>query len=533
MARLLGPESPALPDQVRRILLTRGMSLAEVSRASRSLVPGERLGHIPHNFYSSLRHRRFSPGLYQLLALSVLSNYRLLDWLAVFGFSLDRVPSFHASLPSLRTVELDARVYQTSASIPWFYDLAQSDFPKALAPLSRWLAPGPLRRLDSVSRRPGPTYRYLKIGSEDALAFPDLLPGSIVRVDNREFSCPERRPAQKAAAKRLYLVEHSSGFACSRFYRSPSKKIVLCSRHLPYAPVELKEGKEAVVLGVADLEFRPVGGIAKPVVPSRLGHFWTPAGLPQSSIEAHAGEFIRRARHRSGLSFREASERTRIVARTLGDPRYYCAPGSLSDYEARKLPPRHIHKLISICAVYFASAAELFEVCGASLTKAGELPMPAEFLTNEFLNLRPDGKRRDRKPSNFLKKIERRFGELPYFLRHGASSLFGLPDLSVRDVFWAGGRRGTKHSYFAGALFLVVDRKQKVPRPSLSSAAWAQPAYILQQRDGDYLCGFCGLENNTLILRSCLAGAPKLLRLRNRVDAEVVGRVVGIIRKLP
>jgi hypothetical protein len=527
MSHPLGRQSPALPDRVRLILRTRGLSLAEVSRASRALNPGDRLRHIPHNFYSSLRNRRFSPGLYQVLALSILSNYRLVDWLGVFGFSLDDVPCFHASLPALRTIELDARVYQPGASIPWFYDLTPADLSLPLVPLSRWLAPGPPRRFDSLSHRSSETYRYVKIGSEDAFAFPDLLPGSIVRVHNRRFSCLERLPTGKSAARRLYLVEHSRGLTCSRLYRSPSKKIVLCSRHLPYAPVELKEGKEAAVLGVADLEIRQLGQIVKPMVPSRLGHFWTPAPLPESSRAAHVGEFIRRARKRSGLSFREASERTRIIARKLGDARYYCAPGSLSDYEARKLPPRHIHKLISICAVYFASAAELLEVSGASLNKAGELSMPYE-----FLNLRPGDERCVSQPSDFLKRVQRRFRRLPYFLRNAASSLFGLFDLSVRDVFWAGGAQGSTHSHFAGALFLVVDRKRKTPRPSLSSAVWAQPAYVLEQRGGDYLCGFCSLENSTLILRSCLAGPPKLLRLRNRVDAEVVGRVVGIIRKL-
>jgi hypothetical protein len=77
-----------------------------------------------------------------------------------------------------------------------------------------------------------------------------------------------------------------------------------------------------------------------------------------------------------------------------------------------------------------------------------------------------------------------------------------------------------------------VDRKQKTPHPSLSSPVWAQPAYILQLRDGSYLWGFCSLQNRVLVLRSCLAGASKPQRLRNRVDAEVIGKVVGVVRTL-
>jgi hypothetical protein len=460
-----------------------------------------------------------------VLALSTLSDYLLVDWLAVFGFSLDDVPPFHATFPALRTVELDARVYQQRASIPRFCDLRKPDLSLPLVPLSRWIAPSRPRSFDSLSQAANDSYRYVKIGSQDDLAFPDLLPGSIVRV--RRFSTLERLPTGKIPAKALFLVEHSNGLTCSRLHRAKSRRLVLCSRHLPYAPVELEDGTEALLLGLADLEIRPLGKIDQPTVPSRLGHFWTPARLRESSQGSHAGEFIRRARKRCGLSFREASERTKFIARKLGDSRYYCAPGSLSDYEARKLPPRHIHKLISVCAIYFASVAELLEVSGASLNKAGKLAMPVE-----FLDLPPGDGRSASKKSAFLKGMQRRLRQLPYFLRNTAARLFGLSDLTVRDVFWAGGAQGSTHSYFAGALFLIFDRRQKTPRPSLSSPVWAQPAYLLQRREGTYLCGFCSLENGMLILRSCLAGQPKLLRLRDCVDAEVVGRVVGIIRKL-
>ena len=520
------PPSLAFTDRLRFLLARRGLSVAKVSRASRLLIPGGRIGRIPHNLYSSLRNRRFSPSLYQFLALSGISGYRLADWLAFFGLSLDDVPRFQVSLPALRTVELDARVYQHGAPIPWFYDLREPDFTAPLVPLSHWIAPSAPRRLDSLAYPGSKKYRYVKIGAQDNVAFPDLIPGSIVRVRRFDASTLERRPIGKGRTKRLFLVEHSNGLACSRLHQSKSKKLVLCSRQLPFAPVELRNGIEATVLGVADLEIRPLARIEKPVVLSHLGHFWTPVPLRAPTPGGHVGQFIRRARLRSGFSFREASERTKLIARKLGDLRYYCAPGSLSDYETRKLPPRHVHKLISICAAYFASAAEFLEVSGANLYTTGYLSMPAE-----FLNFPPPGQHYRSQPSRFIKRLRRRLQQLPYFLR-GASTLFGLSDLSVRDVFWAGGLRGSIASYFSGALFLIVDRRAKTPRPSLSSPAWAQPAYVLQQRDGSYLCGFCNLQNGTLILSSRLGSHPKLLRLRNRVDAEVVGRVVGLVRKL-
>jgi hypothetical protein len=325
------------------------LSLADVSRASRSLVPGDHLHRIPHNFYSSLRNRRFSPRLHQLLALSTVSGYRLIDWLTVFGFSLDDVPRFQASFPALRTVELDNQVYQPGAAVPSFYDLKGADLSLPLVPLSQWLAPGSPRRYDSLSHGANCPYRYVKIGSEDAFAYPDLLPGSIVRVSRRS-GAPESKSIGPARLKGLFLVEHSNGFTCSRLQRSEPKKIVLCSRQLPYAPVELEEGTEAAVLGFADLEIRPLNRTDEPVVRPRLGRFWTPAPLTKCALGQHVGEFIQRARRRSGLSFREAAKRTGLIAKVLGNSRYYCSPGTLSDCETRKFPPRHIHKLISICA---------------------------------------------------------------------------------------------------------------------------------------------------------------------------------------
>src|SRR5262249_36392930 len=147
--------------------------------------------------------------------------------------------------------------------------------------------------------------------------------------------------------------------------------IVLCSRQLPYAPVELAVGTEAVVLGTVDLEFRSMVETPKPEVSARLERYRAPTPLGRPSSPRDAGDFIGRARKACGISFREASPRPGSMAREFGNRRYYCSAGALSDYETRKFAPRHIHKLISICAVYFARAVDLFEAYGVSLDKAG------------------------------------------------------------------------------------------------------------------------------------------------------------------
>jgi len=521
MSHLKAHARSSLADRVRKILSTRGLSLANLSRAS----SGNRLGHIPHSFYSSLGKPSFSPSLYQLFSLSAFSGYRLIDWLALFRISLDDVARFQLRFSSLRTVELDARVYNSDALISRLRDLKEADLRTSLAPLSQWVAVDSLRQTDPIPRKAETSFRYLKIGTHDALAYPDLLPGSVVRV-NDDFSALMRAPVGKTPGRTMFLVRHSKGLTCSRILRTESDKIVLSSRQLPYASVELTLDTEGFVLGTVDMEIRSVANAQRPVVSAALERYRTPVPLPRVFPARNAGDFIQSARRACGISFREASERTRAIARELGDRRYYCSPGALSDYETRKFAPRHIHKLISICAVYFASVAGLFEACGAGLETAGSQEMP-----RDLLNDSPATRAHARMPSRFLDEMERRFGPLPYFLRTASSSIFGLQNVSLRDVFWVGDSQEAKYSCLSRIKFLVVDRRQKKPRASLSCPNWAQPIYVLQKRGGGHLWGYCRLENGVLSLCS-LAQRVKSVRLRNGVDAEVVGRVVGVVRML-
>ena len=520
--------TPSLAEKIRRLLAARGLTLAEVSRKSRSHSHGNRLHHIPHNLYDAIRRRQFSPSVYQLATLSRLSGYRFVDWLQLFGLSLDDVSRFQISFPSLRTVELDARLYHPGATIPWFRDVAPFSFSTPLVPLSQWLMPGAPRRADSFHSVDAAAFRYVKIGSQDAFAFPDLLPGSIVRVNPRPLRGMELSTGN-APGTNLYLVEYGGGLLCSQIQRVEHNRILLFSRHLPYATVELEQGTQATVLGVADGEIRRTAQAERPTVPESFGTYSDPLALPPQVHPGKVGEFLKQARKRCGLSFRDASERSRMIAQTLRDSRYFCAPGSLSDYETRDSPPRHIHKLISLCAVYFVSAAAFLDVAGVHLDKLGQLSMPIEVLggPETRVNVRPATG-----SSECMKQIEHRFEQLPFFLHRAMPVFFDMADVSVRDIFGAGGVRQFNHPYLSGAAFLVVDRRKKKALSSLSCPKWAQPLYVFQRRDGSYLCGSYSRLNEFLVIHPWIAGLPKLLRLRDRTDVEVVGRIVGIVRQL-
>ncbi len=515
-----------LSDSIRSLLSSRGLSLAEVSRQSRVRFPENSLLWIPSNFYDALHHASFTPSLHQLFALSVLTGYRLVDWLRLFGFSFDDAVRFQAAWPRYRTVELDARVYDPIEDLPWFEEPPVVALGEELTPLNHWLSGKISQPLVALTGKTDSRFLYLKIGTGDAYAYPDLLPESIVRVDPR---IPIEPTFGEMESGEIFAVEHSRGITCSRLRIGGQGKVILCPGEVPYAPVELRLGTEARILGAVDFEIRRLAYRGAPAVSTYAARPWLPAALGnQPAAREKIGDFLRRARVRSGLSFHEASARTREIARLLKHANYFCASSALSDMEAGDLFPRHIHKLISLSAVYCLPAGELARLAGLSLETAGQAPMPKVWRgipdTQSAATLRS--------PSPFLRAVEDRFEEIPLFLRAVLPAILGLPNPSVRDLFWAGATVRYNHRYLKNAAFFAVNRKSKTPAPSLSSPIWAQPIYILELRDGNRLCAACTLQNGTLLVRPCVTEEQSLLRLRNHVEVEVLGRVVGVVRSL-
>jgi len=75
---------------------------------------------VPHNLYYDLRGGTFSPSIYQFVAFSRITGYRLSDWLRVFGADLENIARFQVSLSSSRTILLDSSLADSDAWVPWF-----------------------------------------------------------------------------------------------------------------------------------------------------------------------------------------------------------------------------------------------------------------------------------------------------------------------------------------------------------------------------------------------------------------------------
>jgi hypothetical protein len=124
-------------ERVRQILSSRGLTLYRVSRRSAEIFGKLSPFFVPHSLYYDLAVSSLSPGIQQLLALSRITNYRLSDWLAVFGFDLDAIPRLQCMVPRNRTVILDGSVYDTECWIPWFAEKPGSEFREPIDPGNR------------------------------------------------------------------------------------------------------------------------------------------------------------------------------------------------------------------------------------------------------------------------------------------------------------------------------------------------------------------------------------------------------------
>lgn len=519
-----------LAARVKSILETRSLSLYQVSQMSAATYGHASPYFLPHNLYYALNLGTFSPSLYQLFALSRISDYRLTDWISVFGLDLEEIPRLQVLLPTKRTILLDSSASDPDAWIPWFRSRSDGGHIPPVAPLSQLLELGPPARLRFVPGMDKQNFLYAKIGFEDALAFPDLVPGSIVRVD--PGLAGRFVGTDQASPNRIFLVEHRKGLCCCRLLAARRNRILLVSEHVPYAQVELQVHREARILGAVDMEIRPMFRVRPPDVPRELAKRWKPA--PLTDGKTTLTEVLRTAREKTALSLREASALSRQIATMLNDARYFMSASSLSDYEARDTPPRQVQKVVTMSLLYAVSFRTFLDSVGLPPEKAGKESLPAHLMSRiprteiRIAMTEPH----DHDDRGFLGELLRQCQQIPFFLRGAIAHISGLTSPSLRSFFWTGGITNPLHPYLANALLVSVDRHKQRPVDSRSRPSWQQSVYVVLKRDGTYVCAPCGIENGSLVIHPNSEHLDLQEEFRNRRDAEVVGQILAVVRRL-
>jgi transcriptional regulator with XRE-family HTH domain len=513
------------------VLESKHLTLHSISQKSASVYGRSSPYYIPHHLYSDLRRGFFSPSLYQLCALSRLSGYELADWLRVFGFDLEDMPRLQILVPAKRTVLLDSSLERPESLIPWFRDVSGNIPYEGIVPMGQLIAHSSPRSLESLLTAGDQHFLYVKIGRHDALAFPTLLPGSIVRVDT---AVKERTPiaGYSCQSKKIFLIERGKRLWCSRLNFLGKNRIVPISEALPFPTAELSVPDDARIIGTADMEVRRLGRIEQPEVPADRADSWKMEYASQ--INVGLGRLLQRARLQAGLSLRDASVLSRQIADELGDDRFFAAPGSLSDYEAQDTCPRHVHKVITLCLLYAVQLSEFLEAAGINGDALGKERIPGRLLIRSGPNAKDGVVRASNVQANdsLLRHLIREFEGLPVFLRGSLKEITGIRDISLRDFFWTGAEKNPLHPYLRGSLLVVVNRRKKTPSNFRSKPLCQQPLYVMLRRDGGYFCACCSRDGGQLSVHPYPMSSYHLPGLQNRQDVEVAGEVVTIVRRL-
>jgi hypothetical protein len=519
-----------LAERVRSILASKHFTLSQISQKTAARFGRSSPYFLPHTLYHEFRLGTFSPSLHQVFALSQISGYRYFDWLRALGCHLEDIPRLQVLVPSKRTVQLDSSLVDPDAWIPWFRNRTRSASVPPIAPLAQLLevtAPRRLRFLSEIGNR---GFLYLRIGRQDALAFPDLIPGSVVRV-NPIFSNHRIPGTAGAKSAEIFLIEHDKGLFCCHLRIVERGVIVPIGASLSYAQVELRVPREARIVGVVDLEIRPMLETEQPEVPKGLAKLWKPRSLV---TDKELGPLLRASRTKLHLSLREGAGMSRNIARLLGDDRYFVSPSSACDYELSSTPPRHFHKAIALCSLYGLQFHLFLKAIGIVLEEAGTEPIADRFVSRVVNAESVENSDDSEMPTQggFLEQMLERCEEIPFFLRESIGPLSGLEDASLDDFFWIGGEHDVLHPCLANGLFALVNRREKRPIHFTTKPPWQQPVYLIQMRGGTYLCAGCGIENGTLVIHPYSQQFYRSEHLRYHQDAEVIGRIVTVIRKL-
>ncbi|MGE5109365.1 MAG: hypothetical protein ACM3JB_00815 [Acidobacteriaceae bacterium] len=521
------PTSPALAEKVQAVLDSRKLTLYEVSRRSAELYGRSSPSFVPHNLYYDLRTGTFRPSIHQTVALSRISGYCVSDWLRVFGFNLEDITRLQVLLPSKRTIVLDTSLTDPDEWVSRLDNRSDGTFPPPIAPLAKLLKVVPARRIGSLQCPASRRFLYAKVGREDVLAFPDLVPGSIVRVNPSVVNGISRDSS--VISERIFLVEHNKGFFCCRIRMGENGAIVPFDIRLRHAQVELQCPREAKLWGTVDFEFRPLLHSEEPEVPTDLARRWKPQ--PLSSDESF-GQLLKRTRRTRNLTVREAAEISRTVAEALNEERYMTSASSLSDYELHDTAPRDFHKIITLCSIYGLHYAAVMQRLGVDTRAAGAESMPDRYLSRANSAVAAENASAGEVPTGYLEKLMAACEEIPFFLRHSLEYFSGPARVSLDDFFWVGGDHDPLHPYLEKGLVVMVNRRRKTPIHFASKDLWQQPIYIVLKRDGTYLAACCGLEDGALVIHSYTQDFRRNEEYRLHQDADVIGQIVAIARRL-
>lgn len=254
----------------------------------------------------------------------------------------------------------------------------------------------------------------------------------------------------------------------------------------------------------------------------------------RNSIMEEAGQKLKRARERLGLTYRDVEEATAQIADAHNNPELVVPISRLADIENRGTLPS-LYRLYSLCAVYLLDMSEVLIWYGISLET---LPSDARLLQRKrtsLVNFKPREEAQVQLPmslepgldlskTTFLSRFVQRWGRVPLMLladldlKNRLYGLIGFDDWSMFPLIPP------------GSLVVIDDGRRKI-----LSSAWRsefeRPIYFLEHRDG-YECAWCSLRDDQLTMQWHPASSREPVTYQCPNEIEVLGQVTQVVMTL-
>ncbi len=240
------------------------------------------------------------------------------------------------------------------------------------------------------------------------------------------------------------------------------------------------------------------------------------------------GHRLRQAREQLGLTYRDVERASLELAARRGRPEFVLHISRLADIENRNVVPG-LHKLYSLAAVYHLSPMELcrwyevpFDEC---FSDGMAFPAPDTHILAAPASLRVPlhfDPAFDPMRTEFLSRMVERWGRFEGALtRNDERHCYGFVGLRDRRMV----------PLLRPGSVVLVDSAERHIEDDDWTTEYDRPMYFVEVRDG-YLCGWFRRDGSRLIMQPhplsrCLPEA-----WRTPEDAEVIGRVIGIVSRL-
>lgn len=237
---------------------------------------------------------------------------------------------------------------------------------------------------------------------------------------------------------------------------------------------------------------------------------------------------LRQARERLGLTYRDVEHASYEIASRRGRSEFILHISRLADIESHGVVPG-LHKLYSLAVIYGLDPLELCRWYEVPLQEhfgdALSCPGPRTHLTAPPSTLKIPVRfdpAFDPHRTEFLSRMVERWGQFESSLLNGNGKYrygyIGLDDRRMSPLLRPGS-------------LVLVDTTQRRIENSGWNNEFERPLYFVEVRDG-YRCGWFFTEGNHLVMQPhalshCLPEA-----WRTPAEAEVVGRVVGVVTRL-